>query len=191
MRKEFNLHYIGKFEEAAFRLPAGYENYSQGYSRVALIDHTAGSVHMGLGICQLEQGGTLAPHIQAYEESFFILEGLVLGSIDGRAYQLGPGDYGIILPGMPHTWRTFGEQPVRWLKMLVDRTLGAQHLTLFMVEFQPGGEGVVHDHPFEESYFILSGEADVLLDGNPGHVKAGDCVWTGVGSTHGFFNRGT
>ena len=261
MRKESNLHYIGKFEEAAFRLPPGYENYSQGYSRVTLIDHTAGSVHMGLGICQLEQGGTLAPHIQAYEESFFILEGFVLGSIDGRAYQFGPGDYGIILPGVPHAWRTFGEQPVRWLemlaaqpkppgrerdtfflktgsapttgsppdlrdlrtrflghfddsqlpppgkmqmagdrggnihgislKMLVDRTLGAQHLTLFMVEFQPGGEGIVHDHPFEESYFILSGEADVLLDGQPGHVKAGDYVWTGVGSTHGFFNRGT
>jgi quercetin dioxygenase-like cupin family protein len=25
--------------------------------------------------------------------------------------------------------------------------LGAQHLTLFMVEFQPGGEGNIHDHP--------------------------------------------
>ena len=70
MRKESNLHYIGKFEEAAFRLPPGYESYSQGYFRVALIDHTAGSVHMGLGICQLEQGGTLAPHIQAYREAW-------------------------------------------------------------------------------------------------------------------------
>src|SRR6266852_1953290 len=111
MRKEFNLHYIGKFEEAAFRLPPGYENYSQGYSRVTLIDHTAGSVHMGLGICQLEQGGTLAPHIQAYEESFFILEGFVLGSIDGRAYQFGPGDYGIILPGCHMRGAHLGNSP--------------------------------------------------------------------------------
>jgi mannose-6-phosphate isomerase-like protein (cupin superfamily) len=60
-----------------------------------------------------------------------------------------------------------------------------------MVEFQPGGDGNVHDHPFEETYFFLSGEADALLDGKPYHVKAGDCVWTGVGSTHGFFNRGS
>lgn len=77
------------------------------------------------------------------------------------------------------------------LKMLVDRMLGAQHLTLFMVEFQPEGEGNVHDHPFEETYFLLSGEAECILDGKHYHVKAGDYVWTGVGGTHGFFNRGT
>jgi len=41
------------------------------------------------------------------------------------------------------------------LKMLVDHMLGAQHLTLFMVEFQPGGEGNIHDHPFEESSVML------------------------------------
>jgi mannose-6-phosphate isomerase-like protein (cupin superfamily) len=33
--------------------------------------------------------------------------------------------------------------------------------------------------------------ADAILDGKPYHVKAGDYVWTGIGSTHGFFNRGT
>jgi mannose-6-phosphate isomerase-like protein (cupin superfamily) len=77
------------------------------------------------------------------------------------------------------------------LKMLVDRMLGAQHMTLFMVEFQPGGEGNVHDHPFEESYFILRGEAEAVLDGERYAVGPGDIVWTGVGGTHGFFNRGT
>jgi quercetin dioxygenase-like cupin family protein len=57
----------------------------------------------------------------------------------------------------------------------------AGRLTLFMVEFQPGGEGNVHDHPFEESYFLLSGEAEAILDGKTYSVKAGDCqskrVW--------------
>jgi quercetin dioxygenase-like cupin family protein len=77
------------------------------------------------------------------------------------------------------------------LKMLVDHMLGAQHLTLFMVEFQPGGEGNIHDHPFEESYVLLTGEAEAILDGKTYHVKAGDYVWTGVGGTHGFFNKGT
>ena len=76
------------------------------------------------------------------------------------------------------------------LKMLVDHMLGAQHLTLFMVEFQPGGEGNIHDHPFEETYFLLSGEAEAILDGKTYHVKAGDYVWNGVGGTHGFFNKG-
>ncbi len=167
----------------------------------------------------------------------------MLGSIDGRSYRLGPGDYGIIQAGLPHAWRGVGDQPVCWLemlspqpkpvgqerdtfffkgetapdegqlpdfrdpttrylghfedahmpppsqlqmdgyrggniygislKMLIDRMLGVQHLTLFMVEFQPGGDGNVHDHPFEETYFFVSGEADALLDGKPYHVKAG------------------
>jgi quercetin dioxygenase-like cupin family protein len=77
------------------------------------------------------------------------------------------------------------------LKMLVDKMLGSQHLTLFMVEFQPGGEGNIHDHPFEETYFFLSGEAEAILDGQTYHVKAGNFVWTSVGGTHGFFNKGT
>jgi quercetin dioxygenase-like cupin family protein len=76
------------------------------------------------------------------------------------------------------------------LKMMVDRVLGAQHLTMFMVEFQPGGAGNVHDHPFEECYFLLAGEAEAVLDGQRYRVQAGDVVWTGVGGTHGFFNTG-
>ena len=215
---------------------------------------------MGLGLCQLLPEGRLNAHVHSYEEAFFILEGQVLGSIDGKTYQFGPGDYGIIQVGAPHAWRNAEAQPVRWLemqaaqpkppergrdtfflkennvlnegvrpdwrdprtrgighfddaqlppsgkmqmegdrggnihgislKMLIDHSLGAQLLTLFMVQFAPGGEGVVHDHPFEESYFLLSGEAEALLDGKRYHVKAGDVVWTGVGSTHGFFQRG-
>ena len=77
------------------------------------------------------------------------------------------------------------------LKMLVDKMLGSQHLTLFMVEFQPGGEGNIHDHPFEETYFFLSGEAEAILDGQTYRVKVGDYVWTSVGGKHGFFNKGT
>lgn len=255
------MHHILNYAQAPFLLPPAYETHSQGYSRIALVDHTIGAVHTGLGLCRLEAGGTLDPHVHFYEEAFFVLEGQVLVSFDGHAYQLGQGDYGIIQASVPHAWRALGEQPVRWLEMispqpkapglecdtffykgetapgkgqppdfrdpttrhlghfddgqmpppaqlqgvgyngsniygisiksLVDQMLGAQHLTLFMVEFQPGGDGNIHDHPFEESYFLLSGEAETILDGKPYHVKAGDCVWTGVGSTHGFFNRGT
>lgn len=76
------------------------------------------------------------------------------------------------------------------LKMLVDHFLGAHHLTTFIVEFQPGGAGTVHDHPFEETYFFLSGEAEGILDGQTYRVKAGDFVWAGVGGTHGFFPLG-
>lgn len=76
------------------------------------------------------------------------------------------------------------------IKTMVGRVLGANLLTMFMVQFQPGGAGTVHDHPFEESYFFLAGEAEAVLDGMSYRVRAGDVVWTGVGGTHGFFNTG-
>ncbi len=76
------------------------------------------------------------------------------------------------------------------LKMLIDRNFGSSHLTLFVVEFAVGGGAKTHSHPFEESYFFLSGEADCKLDGMPSVIEPGDCVWTGVGSTHTFFTRG-
>ena len=73
------------------------------------------------------------------------------------------------------------------LKMLVDRVFGAQHMNVFMVEFQPGGAGNSHDHPFEESYVIVSGKAHALLDGKEYELGVGDVVWTGVGGVHAFF----
>ncbi|HLI14749.1 MAG TPA: cupin domain-containing protein [Acidimicrobiales bacterium] len=76
------------------------------------------------------------------------------------------------------------------LKMLVDRVFGAQHMNVFMVEFQPGGAGNSHDHPLEEAYVILSGRADALLDGQRYEVGVGDVVWTGVGGVHAFFPAG-
>lgn len=73
------------------------------------------------------------------------------------------------------------------LKMLVDKVFGAQHMNLFMVEFQEGGAGNLHDHPFEEAYVIVAGAAEALLDGQRYALGVGDVVWTGVGGVHGFF----
>ena len=76
------------------------------------------------------------------------------------------------------------------VKMLVDRNFGAELLTMFTVDYEPNGAAQVHDHPFEEVYFFLQGEIDGVLDGREYHVGAGDFVFVGVGSTHGFFNTG-
>jgi quercetin dioxygenase-like cupin family protein len=80
------------------------------------------------------------------------------------------------------------------IRMLVDQLLGAQHHTLFMVEFAPnatpGKAAKEHFHPFEEIYFLLDGAALGTLDGTKVRVRAGDLVWTGVNSSHGFVNDG-
>jgi quercetin dioxygenase-like cupin family protein len=76
------------------------------------------------------------------------------------------------------------------VKMLVDRASGADHLTMFTVDYEVGGAAQAHDHPFEETYFFLAGECAAELDGEPYTLRAGDVVFAGVGSVHGFWNDG-
>jgi len=74
------------------------------------------------------------------------------------------------------------------VKMMVDGTLGADLLTMFMVDYEPGGAAQVHDHPFEEVYFFLDGEIDGEIDGELRTLCAGELLFCGVGVVHGFFN---
>ncbi len=77
------------------------------------------------------------------------------------------------------------------VKMLIDRVFGAELLTMFTVEYEIGGAAQAHDHPFEETYFFLAGECEAELDWTPYTLRAGDVVFAGVGSVHGFYNTGT
>lgn len=76
------------------------------------------------------------------------------------------------------------------VKMLVDRGLGADLLTMFTVDYEVGGAAQVHDHPFEEAYLFLAGEVEGELDGVPYRFRAGDVAFVGVGTRHGFWNPG-
>jgi quercetin dioxygenase-like cupin family protein len=73
------------------------------------------------------------------------------------------------------------------VKMLVDKRLDAQLHTMFMVGYQPGGIAHPHDHPFEESYYMLDGEIDVVADDERQTLRPGDVFWTGVGCIHAFY----
>jgi quercetin dioxygenase-like cupin family protein len=75
------------------------------------------------------------------------------------------------------------------VKMLVDQRLGAQLANMFMVEYQPGGVAQPHDHPLEESYYVLEGEVEFVADGQSHVLGPGDVAWAGVGCVHAFYNR--
>jgi quercetin dioxygenase-like cupin family protein len=77
------------------------------------------------------------------------------------------------------------------VKMLVDRTFGADMVTMFTVDYEIGGAAQAHDHPFEEAYVFLAGEVECELDGERYALHPGDIVFSGVGSVHGFWNEGT
>jgi len=108
------------------------------------------------------------------------LHGDLLGHFD--VSQIPRGDEGRIAAG--------GLQGV-FLKWLIDETLGARHHRMLLIEYQPGVSIGLHDHTFEESYFILSGEVEATLDGRTYLAKPGTVLWTGVGCVHAFANVGT
>jgi mannose-6-phosphate isomerase-like protein (cupin superfamily) len=208
-----------------------------------------GSVHMGTGICSLDPGGSIETHLHSFEESFYVLEGEVSARIGEKDCHFGPGDYGLIRTGMPHSWRNEGGGTVRWLemqapqprtgessrdtffteeaqgsgapplghfdesqlprpggasqmegfnpttgvaiKMFVDRSFGAVHQSLFLIQYLPGARIDRHDHTFEESYYIVSGRVRATADGQSYDLGPGDVIWTGVGCIHSFENAGT
>jgi quercetin dioxygenase-like cupin family protein len=73
------------------------------------------------------------------------------------------------------------------VKMLVDQRLDAQLHTMFMVDYQPGAVAHPHDHPFEESYYMLEGDVDVVADGDRYTLRPGDVFWTAAGCVHAFY----
>jgi quercetin dioxygenase-like cupin family protein len=73
------------------------------------------------------------------------------------------------------------------VKMLVDQRLDAQLHTMFMVDYQPGACANPHDHPFEESYYMLDGEVEVVANGDRYALRPGDVFWTGTGCVHAFY----
>jgi quercetin dioxygenase-like cupin family protein len=76
------------------------------------------------------------------------------------------------------------------VKMMVDSDLGADLTTMFMVQYDPDGVAGRHDHPFEETYLFLEGEAEAEFDGQTYRLGPGDVAFAAVGCVHGFRNLG-
>jgi mannose-6-phosphate isomerase-like protein (cupin superfamily) len=247
------MHAVSKIDAKSAQTPQLYRQHSTGFRRATYVDRAMGSVHMGTGICFLDAGGAIQPHLHSFEESFYVLEGNVSAQIGENTHPLGPGDFGLIPTGIVHSWRTTGAGVARWLemqapqprafensgeygrdtfftdaaptadagpgighfdesqlprpggpsqmegfnpttgvaiKMFVDRSFGAIHQSLFLIQYSPGAKIDLHDHTFEESYFIVGGRVQALADGKSYDLGPGDVIWTGVGCVHSFANQG-
>lgn len=251
------MHHYGHFDPATLASHPTFDGHSEGYRQASLVDGAAGSIHTGLSIVEVAPGGTLAPHIHSYEESFYVLSGEAIVRVNDQAYRVGTGDLGVLKVGTVHGWRAAGSAPVRWLQMaapqpkppgrerdtffvrngstpadaprldpsrvdgnllghfdvgqippgdegrieagglkgvflkwLIDEKFGARHHRLLFIEYLPGVAIGLHDHTYEEAYFILSGEVEATMDGKQYQARAGDVLWTGVGCVHAFANKG-
>ena len=77
------------------------------------------------------------------------------------------------------------------IKMFVDRSFGAVHQSLFLIQYMPGAKIDLHDHTFEDSYYIVGGRVRATADGKVYDLGPGDVIWTGVGCIHSFDNVGS
>lgn len=113
------------------------------------------------------------------------VDGAPLNLADRRMSMVGHYDYSQHTPPLTVSPDLVGFSQ----RMLMDDIFGAVHFNMFVVSFADGGQCNHHDHPFEEAYYVLGGEVDIVFDGQEYALKAGDFAWTGVGAQHAFFPR--
>jgi mannose-6-phosphate isomerase-like protein (cupin superfamily) len=65
---------------------------------------------------ELAPGGTLGPHDHPIEECYYSLSGELEFEMEGKIYQLRPGDMTWTGVGARHTWRNKGNVPYRWIE---------------------------------------------------------------------------
>jgi quercetin dioxygenase-like cupin family protein len=270
------MHFVGHIDWSFADQPAAASSTSSGLARSPLIGPAQGAVHTDLAAVAIQPGGWLAPHVHAFEEALYVLEGELLLDLAGTMHRLVGGDYALFPTGYRHALgcsasRTesvrllslaspqrlppdagrkdtffeaaqdlaamdatarrpaFGDPTLRLVghydgtgpqletlrikdaargrasagrdtalvvysgisvKMLVDHVFGADHVTMFTVDYELGGAAQAHDHPFEEAYVFLAGEVEAEFDGQHYTFRPGDVAFAGVGSVHGFYNTG-
>lgn len=139
------------------------------------------------------------PRGLSYGRDTFFLEGHGQASSAApppEAAQAGPPMLGhfdesaLPRPGGPSQMEGFNPTTGVAIKMFVDRSFGAIHQSLFLIQYAPGARIDPHDHTFEESYYILSGRVRAVADGKTYDLGAGEVIWTSVGCIHSFENVG-
>ncbi len=110
-------HLVRRGADAAFVKPDGWAAGATGYRRWSVVGEDDGAAHTGFGICELEPGGRLPMHLHSFEESFHVLDGTAIVQAAEGSVVLGPGDYGVISVGVPHTWSNEEDVTVRWAEM--------------------------------------------------------------------------
>nr|WP_174257350.1 cupin domain-containing protein [Phytoactinopolyspora alkaliphila] len=108
---------VRRAAQASYARPPGWSSEATGYRRWTVVGEQAGAVHTGFGICELDPGSALPAHVHAFEESFHVLDGAAIVDTPEASYRVGAGDYGLIPVGVPHAWRTEGDDAVRWAEM--------------------------------------------------------------------------
>ena len=106
-------------DAARGRAPAGMDSAILAYSGISvkmLVDRVFGADLLTMFTVDYELGGAAQAHDHPFEETYFFLEGLCEGEIDGATYQFGPGDVVFAGVGSVHGFYNVGTERVRWIE---------------------------------------------------------------------------
>jgi mannose-6-phosphate isomerase-like protein (cupin superfamily) len=107
----------GKLPKAV--VPYPFEKHSKGYQRVTHVDHTTGSVHQAVGVCELQPNGSVDYCLHTNEEGIYVIEGELELLRDRNAFRLSADDYALVPYGVPHAYRNRGDKVARWFEISV------------------------------------------------------------------------
>jgi mannose-6-phosphate isomerase-like protein (cupin superfamily) len=140
-----------------------YAGHCTGLRRADLVGKHVGAVHTGVALC--ECSGTVATHVHSIEESFYVLGGEPILTIDGRRRRLEADECGLVPVGVPHAWSTSDGETARWLEVHSPAPrIGAPPDLFFTGEPIPDSAGELLDirDPRSRTFFRLSpGQMDV------------------------------
>jgi putative monooxygenase len=73
--------------------------------------------------------------------------------------------------------------------LLSPKTVGCTSGFGGFVELQPGEFVSEHYHPYSEEFlYVISGEVEMTVEGNPIRLSAGESVWIPIGARHRLVN---
>lgn len=110
--------HIVKFSQAqVFEVPSEFAGHSSGYTRDNVVDEAGGSTQMGFAIAHLDTGGSADTHVHSWEESIYVMSGVLIIDTPEGSCQLQSGDYALLPVGMSHGLRNVSDVRVVFAEM--------------------------------------------------------------------------
>ena len=91
------------------------------------------------------------------------------------------------------TCAVFGQNPglQRTIVKTADVSVPGREAVIARVEVAPGGRAGRHTHPGDEITYVMEGEGEILIEGQPAlKIKAGDGFVVPAGARHDAHNTG-
>jgi quercetin dioxygenase-like cupin family protein len=138
-------HLVARAAGAEWRPAAGPLATATGFTAWSIVDGSTPAVHTGFAVGRLDPGAALPSHLHSYEESLYVMDGEVVVQTPGEAARLGPGDYGLIPVGVPHSLRNEGSAQVQWARMSAPAPRAAYDFDTYRVPEVPATDAIPAD----------------------------------------------